>query len=89
MLLITCLAILFCIFRFESNCCIAVKANRLKASIKNFRFEGMLRICLRPLLYEAPLIGAIFVSFVKDPVSGKYRITSSFAAYMLIDLLQA
>ena len=56
------------LFSLESNCNIEVKVNRLKAGICDFSIKGVLRISLGPLLDELPLIGAITIAFVEEPV---------------------
>ena len=57
------------LFRYDGDCDIGVAVSFLEAGIKDLRLRGLMRIELKPLIDRLPLVGAVSVSFVKDPVS--------------------
>jgi len=62
--------ICFCtVFSYEGDCDIGVAVGILEAGIKDVRLRGLMRVELKPLIDSLPLLGAVAVSFVKDPVS--------------------
>ena len=57
------------LFRYEGDSDFGVKVSILEAGVRDFKLRGLMRIELKPLVNTLPLVGAVSVSFVKDPVS--------------------
>ena len=53
--------------KFESGCAIEVSMMSTTSEIRDFSFSGVLRVVLKPLLYQVPLIGGLQVFFLKPP----------------------
>ena len=54
--------------RYAGDCDIQVRIKGLNAGIKDFQVYGVLRIELKPLIKEMPLIGCISFYFLKNPI---------------------
>ncbi|KAH9420785.1 Extended synaptotagmin-3 [Dermatophagoides pteronyssinus] len=53
---------------YAGNCDIQVRIKGLNAGIKDFQLYGIVRIELKPLMKDMPLIGCVSIYFLKNPV---------------------
>lgn len=53
---------------YAGNCDIQVRIKGLNAGIKDFQLYGIVRVEMKPLIKDMPLIGSVSVYFLKNPV---------------------
>lgn len=52
---------------YSGDCYFQVALSKLKAGIRDIRFRGIIRVVMKPLVKEIPLIGGLQVFFLRDP----------------------
>ncbi|XP_054162400.1 extended synaptotagmin-2-like [Oppia nitens] len=52
---------------YAGNCDIQISIKNMKAGIKHFQLYGRIRVELRPLLKDIPLVGCVSVYFLNNP----------------------
>ncbi|CAG2163939.1 unnamed protein product [Oppiella nova] len=52
---------------YAGNCDIQVRVKGMKAGIKNLQLYGLIRVELRPLLKDIPLVGSVSFYFLNNP----------------------
>lgn len=53
---------------YAGDCDIQVKIKGLGAGIKDFQVYGVMRVELKPLIKDMPLVGCVSFYFLKNPV---------------------
>jgi Ca2+-dependent lipid-binding protein len=59
--------IIVCYFSYGGDCDITFSVKGVKAGIKDFQVSGLVRIVMKPLLAQMPLIGGMQVFFLNNP----------------------
>jgi len=54
-------------FSYGGDCDITFSVKGVKAGIKDFQVSGLVRIVMKPLLAQMPLIGGMQVFFLNNP----------------------
>jgi hypothetical protein len=57
----------FIFFSYGGDCDITFSVKGVKAGIKDFQVSGLVRIVMKPLLAQMPLIGGMQVFFLNNP----------------------
>ncbi len=52
---------------YAGNCDIQMRIKGMKAGIKDFQLYGIVRVELRPLLKDIPLVGCVSFYFLNNP----------------------
>lgn len=53
--------------RYAGDCDIRFRLKGLKGGVKDFQLAGMLRVVMKPLISQIPLVGGLQIFFLNSP----------------------